>query len=199
MNVQIRVEDVRGRAAFPYVDQIAHVRIRVFRDFPYLYKGDVEYERKYLQTYFSSEHSYIALAFDGDKVIGASTAVWMPEAEEAFRKPFSERGYDVSEICYYGESVLLSDYRGMKLGAEFMKRREAFARSIKGVNKVAFCAVIRPKDHPLRPKDYRPLDEFWNKVGFNKIDGMVAKFSWQDVDQANETEKELQFWLKELR
>ena len=31
-----------------HVDELAALRIRVFRDFPYLYDGDLDYERAYL-------------------------------------------------------------------------------------------------------------------------------------------------------
>lgn len=194
----LTILSLRGQQALPYVDQLAAVRTKVFSDFPYLYQGDLDYERKYLNTYFSSEKSFIVLVLDGKQVVGASTAIWLPQAEQAFQKPFIERGINPDEVCYYGESVLLADYRGRKLGQEFMNRREQFARSLPGVRTAAFCAVVRPKDHPRRPSDYRPLDEFWRKIGFEPVPGMVAYFPWKDHDDKTETDKPLQFWLKSL-
>lgn len=194
----LKIIELRGKEALPYVDRLAAVRSRVFRDFPYLYDGDVEYERRYLNTYFSSANSFIVIVLDGDQVIGASTAIWLPDGEEAFQKPFKAAGIPLKDVCYFGESVLLSDYRGRKLGQEFMSRREKFARSLPGVKIAAFCAVQRPADHPNRPVDYRPLDEFWKKCGFVPQETMIAHYSWKDVGDAGETEKPLKFWLKKL-
>ena len=35
-------------------DDLARLRIEVFRDFPYLYEGDLDYERQYLSTFMMS-------------------------------------------------------------------------------------------------------------------------------------------------
>lgn len=189
---------LKGREALPYIDQLAAVRTKVFADFPYLYAGDLDYEREYLNTYFSSEKSFIVLALDAGKVVGASTAIWLPDAEPAFQKPFLEQKIDPKTVCYYGESVLQGEYRGRKVGQAFMQKREEFAESLPGVQWAAFCAVVRPKDHPRRPASYRPLDEFWLKTGFAPRPGMIAHFPWKDHDDKVETEKPMQFWLKKL-
>lgn len=191
--------ELQGSEALQYAEKIAALRIKVFAEWPYLYDGDLNYELNYLKNYFSSENSFIVLAMDGDEVIGASTAVWLPDAEEAFREPFVTAQIPFESVCYYGESVLLSTYRGRGIGKRFMQARERFARSLPGVKLAAFCAVVRPSTHPKRPADYSPLDEFWRATGFDKRDGMVAYFSWADLDSDGvETKKPLQFWLKEL-
>lgn len=194
----LTILSLKGAEAFPYVDRLAAVRTRVFSDFPYLYAGDLNYERNYLNTYFSSEHSFIVIVLDGDQVVGASTAIWLPEADGAFQKPFLEKGIHPREVCYYGESVLIGDYRGFGVGKAFMQRREEFARSLPGVKIAAFCAVQRPKDHPRRPLDYRPLDEFWKATGFEPQPDMIAHYAWKDHDDAQETDKPLMFWIKRL-
>lgn len=189
---------IRGPEAKAYVQELAHLRIKVFRDFPYLYDGNFSYEEKYLNTYFSCAESFVALCEVDKKIVGASTAIPMKYEEESFKKPFLDKGYNPEEICYYGESVLLSEYRGLGIGKKFMEARENFARSIKGIKFVSFCAVIRPKDHPLRPTNYDPLDAFWEKVGFRKIDGLTTKYSWKDLLSDKESEKPMQFWMKKL-
>jgi hypothetical protein len=62
----------------------------------------------------------------------------------------------------------------------------------------AFCAVVRPPTHPLRPEAYQPLDPFWMKRGYTKVEGMTTEFSWKDVDRPDETAKTMQFWMKAL-
>ena len=95
------------------------------------------------------------------------------------------------------ESVLLNTYRGSGIGHRFFDLREKHARAL-GSSKVAFCAVQRPVDHPLRPTEYRPLDAFWEKRGYRPISNAIAHFSWKDIDVAHETSKPLQFWARDL-
>ena len=74
---------------------------------------------------------------------------------------------------------------------------EEQARSL-GRRYSAFCSVIRPADHPARPADYRPLDGFWRKRGYQPLPGVIANFHWRDLGDAGETTKQLQFWMKPL-
>jgi hypothetical protein len=43
-----------------------------------------------------------------------------------------------------------------------------------------------------------PLDAFWMKRGYKPIDGLVGFFEWKDLDQAEPTKKNMQFWMKAL-
>ena len=55
----LRLETMTGRAAIaPAIDALAHLRIRVFRDWPYLYDGSVAYEAQYLSAVNSSTRLY---------------------------------------------------------------------------------------------------------------------------------------------
>ena len=56
------------------LDDLARLRITVFRAFPYLYDGDMDYERRYLATYLEADGAFVAGAFDGDELVGAATA-----------------------------------------------------------------------------------------------------------------------------
>ena len=68
---RLTFQRLSGAALHRYIPELAQLRMRVFRDFPYLYDGDPEYEARYLQTYVEAPHSVIVLAFDGDRVVGA--------------------------------------------------------------------------------------------------------------------------------
>ncbi len=191
--------ELRGRDALTYLEPIAKLRIKVFAEWPYIYEGDLDYEKHYLETYFKTKNSFITLAFsEQGLIVGATTAVWLPNADPSFQKPFLDAKYDLETICYYGESVLLSKWRGQGVGKEFMFRREKFAKTFPTVIHCAFCAVMRPNSHPLYDKSYKSLDGFWHKIGFSPVQGMVAHYSWKDIGDQNETEKPLQFWMKKL-
>lgn len=195
-----KVTDVRvltGAALAAALDDVAALRIAVFRAFPYLYDGDLAYERDYLQTYRDSAGAILVGAFDGERLIGASTGTPLADHSDDFGAAFAGTGHDMAEVFYCAESVLLPEYRGQGVGHRFFDLREAHARQL-GYAKVAFCGVQRPMDHPMRPVEYQPLDPFWTARGYTKVEGAVAQFSWKDLGDTEETQKPLQFWLRAL-
>lgn len=192
----MQIKIVHGKAVTPHIADLARLRTEVFRAFPYLYEGSEDYEASYLSTYAQSPESLFVLALDGERIVGASTGVPMPDTAEVFRTPFIAAGIDPAKVFYFGESVLLSAYRGRGLGVRFFEEREACARRLGRFDWCAFCAVERPKDHPLRPADYVPLDAFWGKRGFQHRADLRTMLAWQDIDEAGESEKPMSFWLK---
>jgi hypothetical protein len=49
--LDVRVLTGRDAALVERVQDLAQLRITVFREFPYLYDGDLAYEQNYLRTY----------------------------------------------------------------------------------------------------------------------------------------------------
>lgn len=183
-----------GADARHYVNDLANLRLKVFYEFPYLYEGTLKYEVNYLETYFKAKNSFILLVKDGEKVVGATTGIKATEEEDSFRKPFIDYGLDVSRIFYFGESILLPEYRGEGIGKIFFSERERFARSIPGIEILSFCAVVR--NNP--PEGYRPLDDFWKAQGFQKQIGLTTEYEWPDRGQQISTKKLMQFWTKNI-
>jgi len=196
---QIRIAKLRGAELEKAVPDLARLRIEVFRDFPYLYEGTLDYEKNYLQVYVKSERAAVIAAYDGKKMVGAATAIPLADDSDYIQEPFIKNKMDVSRIFYFGESVLLKDYRGHGLGHKFFDGREEVALSYPQFNITTFCAVQRPEDHLMRPKDYRPLDEFWKKRGYHKDESLKATFSWKDIGQKEETPKAMTYWLREWK
>lgn len=193
----VRLETWSGDAIAANRDALAALRITVFRDFPYLYDGDLDYERGYLQTYIDAPAAVVVAALDGGRVVGAATALPLADETDDVKAPFLARAMDLGTIFYFGESILLAGYRGQGIGHGFFDGREAQARR-HGSAVAAFCAVQRPADHPRRPADYRPLDDFWRKRGYRPEPGMTTTFTWQDLDESGQSVKPMQFWLRRL-
>lgn len=195
---RLRIERVTGEALRRHIPDLARLRIQVFRDWPYLYEGDEAYERRYLETYLRSPRSVVVLALDGERAVGASTALPLADESDYVTTPFAARGLDVTRYFYFGESVLDTKYRGRGIGVRFFEEREAHARSFGSFETACFCAVQRPDDHPAKPRDYVPLDAFWTRRGFAKDPSFVARFAWRDLGETEETEKPMAFWFKRL-
>jgi GNAT superfamily N-acetyltransferase len=195
MSLDIRI--LTGPALDAALDDVARLRIAVFRDWPYLYDGDLDYERRYLEAYRTSAGAVLVGAFDGPRLVGAATGTPMEDHAEGFAAPLAATGLPLASIFYCAESVLLPEYRGRGVGHAFFDHREAHARAL-GRTHAAFCAVIRPPDHPARPAAYRGLEPFWRGRGYAPLPGAVARFAWRDVGDSAETEKPLQVWLRRL-
>jgi GNAT superfamily N-acetyltransferase len=193
----LRLETFTGSTAKPYIPELAKLRMTIFRDFPYLYEGSLEYEEKYLSTYTTSPDSFLAIVFDKSKVVGATTAIPLLQETEEFKHPFVEHDYDLATIFYFGESLLYPQYRGQGIGVKFFEEREKQAR-VCGATLSTFCAVERPEDHPLKPPGYQPLHNFWRKRGFERKPELQTTYSWKDVGDEGETAKPMVFWLKHL-
>jgi len=184
--------EIRGR-----IDEIAALRIDVFRDFPYLYEGSLEYEQQYLAPYIAAPDASVVGAFEGDRLVGVATGTPMEDHADDFAVPLEQIGLDPHKVFYCAESVLLRDYRGQGIGHRFFDLREAHARAL-GRSHAMFCAVIRSDDHPARPRGYHSLDPFWRARGYAPVAGAMAHFSWQDVGDEQESAKALQVWLRAL-
>jgi GNAT superfamily N-acetyltransferase len=194
----VTIEKISGPLSSEQLTALASLRIRVFKDFPYLYEGDMEYEKDYLETFVKAKDSLLLLVRDEEKVVGASTGLPLHQETSNIYTPWVSAGYDIDTIFYFGESVLDPSYRGRGIGVKFFEEREAFAKSLGQFDRCAFCGVIRPERHPLKPKEYASLDAFWKKRGYRKMEDLICEITWKDIGEENESPKPLQFWSKEI-
>lgn len=194
---EIKVMTCQGSEISVYIEALARLRIRVFRDFPYLYAGDPGYEADYLGRYAANPASFFVLAFDQEVLIGAATGQPLKDEVDEFRRPFEAQGIEPEQVFYYGESVLDHTYRGRGIGKRFMAEREQHARQ-QGFRMTAFCAVERPDKHPLKPADYQPLHGFWQAQGYQRRPELKTTFAWQDIGESGESDKPMVFWTKPL-
>lgn len=203
MNLSLNSNNYRTvRKTGSDIDTIAHdfarLRIKVFRDFPYLYEGSEEYETEYIKTYSECPEAMIFGIYDDNILAGATTCIPLIYETEEVKLPFEKAGYDIRKIFYFGESMLLKPYRGKGFGHLFFDEREKYVRELRQFSLTTFCSVERKSDHSLRPADYRPNDTFWNKRGYEERSDLYCYMKWLDIDKNEEDDKKLIFWTKSI-
>jgi len=192
----LKILRLKGVEINPYIIELARLRIEVFKEYPYLYEGNLDYEMNYLKTYTNSSDSVMILVVDGDKIVGASTAIPLKYEMQEVQTPFLEVGMKIEDIFYFGESILNKHYRGQGVYRHFFNEREAAAKDY-GCRLFTFCAVDRPPDHPKKPPHYKPLDEIWEHFGYKKHPEIYTYFKWPEIGETYQFTNRMVFWLKE--
>ena len=193
----IRVQAIDSADLPALLRAITDIRMQVFSAWPYLYDGNLDDEDEYLRHFTRDPQTIVLGAWDGDRLVGVSTASRWETHPENLLDQLPGLHVPVTDILYLAESVLYADYRGQGIGNRFFQGREAFARQI-GRSHVAFAAVIRDADDPLRPKDYRDLGPWWRRLGYAPLNGAQCQMWWKDHGRDEPSLHHLQVWLKEL-
>lgn len=192
----IEVRPLTGNEIAAALDDLAALRITVFAAYPYLYDGDAAYEAEYLTEYAAAPDAVLVAAFDGARIVGAATAAPMMHQKAEFRRPFEARGIDTARLFYFGESVLLPEYRGHGIGHAFFDQREAQAVAC-GANAACFAAVVRADDHPAKPQNYLPLDAFWAWRGYALVPDLTTELAWKEHGGEAERVNLMQYWMRQ--
>lgn len=195
----VRVLTVTGEALRRYLPALGRLRAVVFRGWPYLYEAEPGYETEYLGLYSRSSHAGLVLALAGEAPVGASTCLPLADETADVQAPFIARNLDPARFFYFGESVLLPEWRGRGIGVEFFRQREAHARAVSDAPFACFCGVQRPEDHRMRPAQPISLEPFWRKRGYVPYPDLACTMRWRDIGDEVATPKRLTFWLKSLR
>jgi GNAT superfamily N-acetyltransferase len=186
-----------GKEIAEVLTPLGELRIAVFQDYPYLYEGSLDYEKDYLQTYVAAPESLVFSVWDKGQIVDATTCIPLKDETEEVRRPFEQAGIDVATVFYFGESILLHEYRGRGLGKRFFEARETHAASLRQYRELYFCSVERPGNHPLKPTTYQPLDAFWQSQGY-RPSPLYSFFEWKDIDETTPSAKKMNYWCKKM-
>ncbi|MCD6047068.1 MAG: hypothetical protein K0S08_715 [Gammaproteobacteria bacterium] len=198
----LRIELFEGKEVTQFIEEVSRLRIEIFKEYPYLYEGDLEYERNYMAAYAKDPHALLAVAFDDKKIVGVSTGIPLNSDSiivADLKQKFHAIGRDPSLYYYYGEVIILPEYRGQGLTTKLYATKEARAQNW-GYEKACILTVKRPDEHPLKPAGYRPTDQLWERLGFHKDPRFEIEFHWETIIDRQGTHKDMlnpmEFWEK---
>lgn len=194
-SVQLQV--LKGSEIQPYIDTLAELRLLIFREYPYLYEGNIQEERNYLKMYYQSKNSFVILVLDKGKPVGTATGVPFNKTPQDFRETFAKNGIPIEGIFYSGELILLKEYRNKGIGSRLYEELEKLVRG--KYEKIAICEVTKAKKDPKRPKDYVPSDRFWSKKGFIRHRQLAMYTSWKKIGGRKKIRHTLVFSLKSIK
>lgn len=193
---RIQLQVVKGKDIFPFTDSLASLRLEIFREYPYLYEGNMEEERKYLKMYYQSKQSLIVLAKDHETIIGVITGLPLLEATDEIKEVFVQNKVAMEGIFYLGEIVLLKKYRKTNIAFRLFKEFENEIKSKKLYQQMAMCEVERPDADTKKPLDYAATNK--QSKDFVQHKDLVTSFSWKDIGDSVKTQKKMRFWMKAI-
>jgi hypothetical protein len=198
-NQKLKIKVLTGPEARCHFEQITEMRLRNFKEYPYLYKGNKEYEWEYLNnSYFSSPSAQILLVLEEDKIVGFANTITLTEEVEHFKKPFIENCLNTDDYLYIGEVFLDPEYRCRSLFYNIA--RWIAQRAVDGKYKNMLCySVLREDTDPRRPGVFRPVEDLWKKLGFSLEPALTVKYSWPQVDTDQEEENTLAAWVRKIQ
>lgn len=186
-----------GPAITAALDDLATLRLDIFREYPYLYQGRREDELNYLNSYASAPDACVIVARDVSDMIGAATGMPLVHEDAQLRAPFAGTGLSLDGVYYVGELLFRPAYRNAGLGTKLLGRMESQVRSFGRFSTLTCATVERPDDHPLRPGDHVPISRFLGRTGFVRLPGVTTRFSWCESDGV-ERDHSMQLWSKDL-
>lgn len=173
----LEVKAICNTQAQHYIKDLAYLRMEIFQEYPYLYQGNLDDEKK---------------------VVGASIVLPLVHETSNLQSPFETLEFQKNQILYLDRSVLLSAYRGYGIGYQFFNYREAHAQKL-GLSTMTLCSVQRAQNHPMRSEGYRSHHTFWKSRGYIERSDIPTQFFWRDLNNQEETAKTMRFWPRNYK
>jgi GNAT superfamily N-acetyltransferase len=194
---EITVQLLTGTAIADLLDDLATLRLEIFREYPYLYRGRRDDELAYLKTYGEAPDACVIPAYHGGAVVGAATGMPLIHEDPQLPEAFSCSSFPLNRLYYVGELLFRPEYRNRGLGRRLLARLEDHVSSLGSYRWLTCATVERPDGHPLCPPDHIPITRFLGRTGFVRLPGVTTNFVWRETDGVKR-DHPMQFWIKNL-
>lgn len=177
---------------------LMRLRLSVFYEYPYLYVGNEDEERRYSERYLNIPGAVVVLVRDAKgHIVGASTGAPLRHELDCFQEPFLTKNRPIESVYYFAESMLMPEHRGHGLYKYFFQEREKAAR-LANCNQTVFISVNRPPNHPLCPENYQDVKIMWPHYGYEQDPDLHLTFSYLEREENEPSPKTFSFWVKNL-
>ena len=185
-----------------YIEQVSEMRINAFREFPYLYAGNMEYEKEYFSGFCQCPEAILVLGKYNGSLVAASTALPMKSDADILGEAileFEKAGKNIDRTFYFGEVIVLPQWQRKGLAASLYKLQESKAREW-GFKEIALATVVRADNDVRRPKLYKNTDNVWRALGYSP-EPIFIDYHWptfQSDGTIQDTKNKMQFWTKKI-
>lgn len=182
------------------LNYFAALRIVFFRDYPYLYSGDFNYEKDYLNYYIADQSAVFLTASLNSNIIGFCSGASFLSMGNAFGnvlEKFSAKGYLPKDLYYLGEIIVKDNFANRILSKQLFKRMLSYSLEL-NFKGITFCNTLEPnfKSYSQNKYKFEKFANIFNKIGI--IDPHITTtVTYNTVDSINhESEKKhtMKFW-----
>lgn len=180
------------------IDTIGQLRLETYKDYPYFYYGTLELEREYLQLYNESKDGMVAQAEIDGKLAGVLTGKPLCAFEQAAQF-FEDAGYDPKEYYYFGEIIVIPQFRRLGIARKLFAMLEQKIREL-GYKKVCFMIIDEQEIDSLKPENYEDPTLLSMHLGYSKMN-IVMSHDWPTIQKDGTVKNnthDMVFWEKQL-
>lgn len=190
----IKIDVYIGKEIEPFLDLLSEWRVKFFKEPPYLYVGTIESDKEHTRDYLVDERSTVAIARSEDQIVGISTGIPLNSQSnfiKVLQSLFRSNHKDPSSYYYFGEVMILPEYRGQGLTRKLFKAQEKLAVQW-GYQNAALLTVVR--------ENYFDLDNMWQHLGYTKTE-MELIVNWPTIQKdgsVRNSDNRMPVWIKKL-
>lgn len=200
--MNITIEIFTGKDSEPYIETVSKLRIEAFKEYPYLYMGELDYERQYMRGYTKDDRAMIAIAKCDGKLAGISTGIPLISDSEIVADVkiiFLNENIDIGDYYYYGELIILPEFKGKGILKKLLLAQDELIQSW-GYKHACGLTVVREDNHPLKPAGYKSPDKIGKRLGYLRTK-LTTQYHWPTIQPDGTVKDEkntLEFWIKDL-
>lgn len=194
----VHIETFKGSEVIPYLPSLAELRLLFYREYPYLYEGDLNGEEKYLNLYATSENSLLILAKRGEEYIGCVAGLPLFESQEENVQLFTQHKIPANRLFCLGEIVLFHATEQSDVAEKLYEQFEGAVIELKQYDTIFVCEIEREAHDPKKPLGAFSSEVIWERRGFCKHPELATSYSWKEVGETEASNHRMVFWSKKL-
>lgn len=183
------------------IEHLAHQRLILFKEYPYLYHGTLEQEIEYCSWFCDLSTTALAIAYCDDKPVGLVSGTSFVDFSTHFIGSydlFKSASLAPETFFYVAEVLIHPMHRDKQVATQLFALIETYAHEAGYTN---MCLVEESHaQHPLKPLDYKSLDPFFTKLGYSKTNLQIT-YSWSTIQidgSLQDEEHSMNYWIKNL-